>query len=55
MFWDLVVGLMLCLSYMMHFTFAKKVDALQRDVDDLMSIIRAVRYNALRDNKERDD
>tara|TARA_R110000824_G_scaffold127706_5_gene288034 strand:- start:747 stop:914 length:168 start_codon:yes stop_codon:yes gene_type:complete len=55
MFWDLVIGLMLCFSYIMHYATAKKVDALQKDVDDLMSMMRVLRYRAMQDNKGGDD
>ena len=49
------MGLMMCFSYAVHYATAKKVDALQNDVDDLMSMMRVLRYRALQDDKGGDD
>ena len=48
------MGLMLCLSYIIHYTVAKKVDALQKDVDDMIAMMRVLRYHALKDSEEGD-
>jgi len=47
MFWDLIVGLCilgLCLS---TYTLAKKLETVQSETNDLSSMVRVLRYNAM--------
>tara|TARA_R110000824_G_scaffold67285_1_gene174180 strand:- start:432 stop:599 length:168 start_codon:yes stop_codon:yes gene_type:complete len=55
MFWDLVIGVVVFFLCVIYYAAAKKVDALQKDVDDLMSVVRVLRYHAMQDNKGGDD
>ena len=48
MFWDLIVGLCilgLCLS---TYTLAKRLETAQSEIKDLSSMVRVLRYNAMK-------
>ena len=54
MLWDLLVGCTLFAIFLMYYVMAKKVDALQKDVDDCLSMMRVFRYRELQRYKDGD-
>jgi|TARA_R100000479_G_C6361406_1_gene193183 hypothetical protein len=56
MFWDLIVGLSVVALGLSLYTVAKKLETVESEVKDLTSMVRVLRYNAMRgikDDKEK--
>tara|TARA_R100000234_G_C4997619_1_gene178727 strand:+ start:732 stop:899 length:168 start_codon:yes stop_codon:yes gene_type:complete len=54
MFWELMIGILLFFLYGFMYSMSKKIDTLQKDNNDLMSIVRVLRYHAMK-NREKED
>jgi|TARA_A100000172_G_scaffold79134_1_gene65588 hypothetical protein len=52
MLWDLILGLSWVGLALSMYLLAQTVTTIRKDVDDLMAMVRAIRYNSM---KERDD
>jgi len=47
MFWDLVVGLCLLGLCLATYTLTKRLETAQSEINDLSSMVRVLRYNAM--------
>jgi len=54
MFWDLIVGLCLLGLCLSTYTLARKIETIQSEVKDLSSMVRVLRYNAMKDLEQGD-
>lgn len=52
MLWDLVLGLSWLALALSMYVLTQTISTMRKDVDDLMAMVRVIRYNSL---KERDD
>jgi len=54
MFWDLITGLSIVALALATYTIAKKLESTQSEVKDLSSMVRVLRYNAMKDLEQGD-
>ena len=54
MFWDLIIGLSIVALALAIYTIAKKLESTQSEVKDLSSMVRVLRYNAMKDLEQGD-
>ncbi len=54
MFWDLITGLSLVTGFALMFVAFKEISQLRKELEDLKSMTRVIRYNALESHKKGD-
>ena len=54
MLWDLITGLSLVTGFALMFVAFKEISQLRKELEDLKSMVRVIRYNALESHKKGD-
>jgi len=55
MLWDLVLGLSWLALALSMYVLAQTISTMRKDVDDLMAMVRVIRYNSLKEKDDKND